>query len=108
MVHAMNDNKENSITEEVLAEEREIYAEQARASGKPDKVVEKIVDGRMNKFYEENCLLEQAYVRDTDKKIEDVIKEAIADLGENIMVARFARFQLGEGLPQGEEDSESE
>jgi elongation factor Ts len=85
------------VTEEVLAEEREIYAEQARASGKPDKVVEKIVDGRMNKFYEENCLLDQPFVRDTDKSVGDLVKETIAKFRENIQVGRFVILAVGEG-----------
>jgi len=85
------------VTQEVLAEEREIYAEQARASGKPDKVVEKIVDGRMNKFYEENCLLDQPFVRDTDKTVGDLVKETIAKFRENIQIGRFVILAVGEG-----------
>ncbi len=87
--------------EEVSAEdferEKVIYRQQALDSGKPEKVVEMIVQGKMEKFYSEVCLLEQAFVKDPDKKILDVVNDAIARLGENIQVRRFARYHLGEG-----------
>jgi len=93
----------DDVTEQVLAEEREIYTEQARASGKPDHVIEKIVDGRMKKFYEENCLLEQPFVRDTDKTVGDLVKEAIAKFRENIQIRQFAVLAVGEaGSSDGE------
>ena len=75
--------------------EREIYRQQAIDSGKPEKVVDKIVDGQIKKFYSEVCLLDQPYVRDTDMTIGDYLKAAIAKIGENIRVRRFARFELG-------------
>jgi len=84
------------IPADMLAKERELFAIQAREGGKPDNVVEKIVDGKIEKFYSENVLLDQVYVRDNDKKVGDLVKEMIASLGENIRVARFARFQLGQ------------
>lgn len=82
------------VTEEVLAQEREIFAHQARESGKPDNIIDKIVTGKMEKFYEENCLLEQPFIKDTDKSIKDLIKEKIAKLGENITVGEFDRMEI--------------
>lgn len=84
------------VTSEVLNKEREIYQEQARASGKPDPVVERIVAGKLEKFYEENCLYEQHFIRDDKHTIKELIAAAIAKLGENMTVRRFARFKLGE------------
>ena len=91
--------------EEVSADEFErekvIYRQQALESGKPEKVVEMIVQGKMEKFYSEVCLLEQSFVKDPDKKVLDVVNDAIARLGENIQVRRFARYHLGEGVAKG-------
>ena len=88
--------------EEVPTEEYEkeiaIYRQQALDSGKPEKVVEKIVDGKMERFYSEVCLLEQAFIKDPDRKVMDIVNDAIARLGENIRVRRFARYHLGEGV----------
>ena len=84
------------VTPEVLNKEREIYQEQARASGKPDPVVERIVAGKLEKFYEENCLYEQHFIRDDKHTIKELIAAAITKLGENMTVRRFARFKLGE------------
>ena len=78
--------------------EKVIYRQQALESGKPEKVVEMIVQGKMEKFYSEVCLLEQSFVKDPDKRVIDVINDAIARLGENIQVRRFARYHLGEGV----------
>ena len=69
---------------------------QAKEAGKPEKMLEKISEGKLRKFYSENCLLEQVFVKDTDKTVSQLIKEKIAQLGENITVARFVRFQLGQ------------
>ena len=80
-----------------LAKEKEIYRLQALESGKPEKVVDKIVEGKIEKFYSEVCLLEQAFIKDQDKKVLAVVNDAIARLGENIQVRRFARYNLGEG-----------
>jgi elongation factor Ts len=80
----------------VIDQEREIYRAQATASGKPDKVIEKIVDGKIDKFLSDICLLEQPFIRDPEKSVKDIVTDAIAKLGENILVRRFARFQLGE------------
>ncbi|HYS06593.1 MAG TPA: translation elongation factor Ts [Candidatus Dormibacteraeota bacterium] len=89
------------VTEDVLNEEREIYRQQAAASGKPPAVVEKIVAGRMEKFYQEFCLMEQPFVRDPNLTVKDVIHNVIAKTGENIRVKRFARFVLGQDHRQG-------
>src|SRR5262245_38179297 len=80
-----------------LEKEKAIYRQQALESGKPEKVVDKIVEGKIEKFYSEVCLLEQAFIKDQDRKVVDVINDAIARLGENIQVRRFARYNLGEG-----------
>ncbi len=85
----------DEVSASVLERERAIHREQAIESGKPEAIVERIVEGRMGKFFAENCLLEQPFVKDTDRKVEDVLKEAIARLGENMRICRFARFQLG-------------
>jgi len=84
------------VPEERIKSEKEILETQARNEGKPDKVIEKIVTGRMNKFYQEVCLLEQPYIRDPDMTVKDLVNQYIAKLGENIIVRRFCRFQLGE------------
>ena len=92
----------DEVTESVLNEEREIYRQQAAATGKPAAVIEKIVTGRMEKFYQEFCLLEQPFVRDPNLTVRDVINAVIAKTGENIRVRRFARFVLGQdGAPKG-------
>jgi len=84
------------IPSNVIEKERELFRSQALEEGKPEKVVDKIVDGRVEKFYAEAALLDQVFVKDNDKKVRDLVNEAIASLGENIRVARFARFQLGQ------------
>lgn len=84
------------VPEEVLEKERKLYREQALEQGKPEKVVDRIVEGKLNKFYQEICLLEQPYIREPEKTISQLITEYIAKLGENIRVKRFTRYQLGE------------
>jgi len=84
------------IPEDVLERERGIYVSQAKDSGKPEKILDKIVDGKMNKFYSEACLLEQPYVKNPDITIQDLLNEMIAKTGENIVIRRFTRYQLGE------------
>jgi elongation factor Ts len=81
---------------DVVEREKEIYATQAKESGKPEKVIEKMVEGKMKKFYSEACLLEQPYVRNPDITVQDLLNELIAKTGENIMIRRFTRYQLGE------------
>ncbi len=88
--------------EEVPAEEfdkeKSIYRQQALGSGKPEKIVDQIVAGKMERFCSEVCLLEQAFIRDQDKKVLDIVNDAIARLGENIQIKRFARYHLGEAI----------
>ena len=88
--------RREEVTPEMLEKEREIYRAQALATGKPEPVVEKIVSGKMEKFYEENCLYEQHYIKDESVTIGEMIKQAISDLGENIIIKRFTRFKVGE------------
>jgi len=84
------------IPSDLLEKEKEIYGTQAKESGKPEKVIEKIVEGKMKKFYSEACLLEQAYVKNPDISVQDLMNEMMAKTGENIVISRFSRFQLGE------------
>ncbi|NOZ91709.1 translation elongation factor Ts [bacterium 3DAC] len=88
--------KREDVPEEIIEQEKEIYRKQALQEGKPEHVVEKIVEGKMKNFYKENVLMEQPFVKDEDKTVEEVIKEAIAKIGENIVVRRFVRWELGE------------
>jgi elongation factor Ts len=82
------------VTQEDLDKEREIFAHQAKESGKPEKIIDKIVEGKMEKFYEENCLLDQPYIKETSLTVGEMIKQRIAILGENITVGKFARFEI--------------
>ena len=93
----MSINREE-IPNDILVREKEIYADQARQSGKPEEIIEKMTEGRLNKFYQENVLMEQIFVKDPDKTVLDLITETVAKLGENILVSRFSRFQLGEKI----------
>ena len=88
--------KEEDVPEEVVSREREIYQGQALEMGKPEKMIVKIVEGKLKKFFKENCLMNQAYVRNPDLTIADLINELIAKIGENITIKRFERFQVGE------------
>lgn len=94
--------------EEVPAEEveheRKVLTEQAKSENKPDHIIEKMVEGRLEKFYEEICLLDQDFIKDSDKKIRDILNDLIAKIGENIKIRRFVRFEVGEGLEKREED----
>jgi len=90
----------NSVSNDIVAKEKEIYTDQAKSSGKPDNIIEKMVEGRLSKFYQENCLMEQAYIKDPDKKVVDLMTETIATLGENITISQFTRFAVGESNPQ--------
>ena len=87
--------RKEDVTDDVLAKEREIYKEQARATGKPENVLEKIVEGRMSKFYSETCLLEQPFVKDPSISVKDQIAGHIQKIGENIQVRRFVRYRMG-------------
>ena len=82
------------VTEGVLEKEREIFVHQAKESGKPENIIEKIVTGKMEKFYEENCVLEQPFIKDTNVTIGELIKQKIALLGENINIGQFSRFEI--------------
>ncbi len=88
--------RREEVTPEILEREREIYREQARASGKPEEVIEKIVAGKMEKFYEETCLYEQHFIKDESLTIRELINQMIAKLGEKIAVRRFVRLKVGE------------
>ncbi len=96
--------RREEVPEEVITRERDIARNQAIKSGKPEKIVDKIVDGRMEKYFEENCLMEQAYIRDDSKTCEQLVKEMIGKIGENIQVRRFTRYEMGEGLEKRNED----
>lgn len=88
--------KRDELDQEHLTKEREIYRQQALNEGKPEKILDKIVDGKIDKYYSEVVLLEQLYVKDNDQTVEEFVKNMIASLGENIKVQRFSRFRLGE------------
>lgn len=91
-----------------LEHEKMVLSEQARNEGKPEKIIEKMVTGRIEKYYKEVCLLEQPFVKDPDKTISDLITESIAKIGENIAIRRFTRYQLGEGIEKKQEDFAAE
>ena len=91
-----------------LEHEKMVLSEQARNEGKPEKIIEKMVSGRIEKYYKEVCLLEQPFVKDPDKTISDLITESIAKIGENISIRRFTRYQLGEGIEKKQEDFAAE
>ena len=86
----------DSVSEDLVKKEKNIYMEQAKSSKKPENVIEKIIEGKMDKYFQENCLLEQPFIKDPDKTIKDLITETIATLGENISVGRYTRFAIGE------------
>ena len=94
-----------SIDSTIISREINIFTDQAKAEGKPDKIIEKMVEGRLSKFYQESCLIDQTYIKDPDKKISDLLTETIATLGENISINRFVRFAVGENptLTNGQE-----
>ena len=88
--------KREDIDESLLKREKAIFLDQAKASGKPENILEKIVDGRVEKFYAESCLLEQQFIKDSDRKVIDLLTEAVSTLGENIIINRFIRYAIGE------------
>ncbi|HET7824988.1 MAG TPA: translation elongation factor Ts, partial [Anaeromyxobacter sp.] len=96
--------RREEVPKDIVAKEVEIAKAQARDQKKPEAILEKIAVGKMEKFYAEFCLLEQPFVRDDKKKIQDVLNEAVAKTGENIQIRRFARFVLGEGLEKKQEN----
>lgn len=84
------------VSQDIIEREKTIYRDQAIEMGKPEKMIDKIVEGKINKFYKESCLMNQAYVRDPNLTIADLLNDVIAKIGENIKISRFARFQIGE------------
>jgi len=88
--------RREDVTQEVLDSKRAAYREEAKASGKPEAVIEKIVSGKMEKFYEENCLYEQHFIKDEGVTVKELVDQAIAKLGENISIRRFSRFKVGD------------
>jgi elongation factor Ts len=100
--------RREEVSAELVEREKEIYRAKAKETGKPDNIIEKIVDGQVNKFYAEVCLLEQPYVKDSDKTVQTYLNETIATIGENMSIRRFTRFALGEGLAKKESDFAAE
>jgi len=98
----------DDVPADAIAREREVQKQRVMEEGKPAQVAERIVEGRMSKFYEEVCLLEQKFVRDDSKTVNEVLSDAIARIGENIRVRRFSRYVLGEGLEKKKSDFASE
>ncbi|EGS31502.1 translation elongation factor Ts [Peptoniphilus sp. oral taxon 375 str. F0436] len=92
------------VPAELIEHEREVLTEQARHENKPEKIIEKMVEGRLEKYYEEICLLDQHFIKDGDLKVQDVLNNLISKIGENIKIRRFVRFEVGEGLEKKEED----
>ncbi len=88
--------RREEVTPEILDQKRKVYSDEAKASGKPEPVIEKIVNGKMEKFYEENCLLEQHFIKDEGITVKELVDQAIAKLGENMSIRRFSRFKVGE------------
>lgn len=96
--------RREEVDPEIIEKEKEILKAQALNEGKPAAIVEKMVDGRIEKFYKENCLLEQEWVKDSDKTIQQLLNEKISTIGENISIRRFVRFERGEGIQKKEEN----
>lgn len=96
------------VEEEVVQREKEVLRAQALEEGKPEKVIEKMIEGRLDKFFKEKCLMEQPFIKDPDKTVQELIHENIARIGENINVRRFARYELGEGIEKETVDFASE
>ena len=92
--------RREDVPEDELERERQIYQQQAIESGKPEKIVSKIVEGKVERFYSEVCLLEQEFIKDPDRQVGDLIKDVVSRLGENVQVRRFMRYHIGEGVPR--------
>jgi elongation factor Ts len=109
-IAAMNPQfvRKDEVSQDVVDREREVLVAKAKESGKPDAVVQKMVDGQISKWMKEICLLDQSFVKDGDKTIEQVQQELIAKIGENIKIRRFVRFELGEGLEKKKDDFAAE
>ena len=100
--------KREEVPQEVLDHEREVLRQQALNEGKPEKIVDKMIAGRIEKYYKENCLLDQEFIKDSDKTISQVITEQIAKIGEKIDIRRYVRYELGEGMEKRNDDFVSE
>jgi elongation factor Ts len=100
--------RREEVASDVLEREKEIYRAKARETGKPENIIEKIIEGQVNKFYADVCLLEQAFVKDPDKSIQQYLNETIATIGENMSIRRFTKYVLGEGLEKKESDFAAE
>lgn len=100
--------KKEDVPQHIIDREKEVLAAQAANEGKPEKIIQKMVDGRIEKFYKEICLLEQPYIKDDDKTVQQLITEKISSIGENISVRRFVRYELGEGLEKRKDDFAAE
>lgn len=100
--------KREEVPQEVLDHEREVLRQQALNEGKPEKIVDKMIAGRIEKYYKENCLLDQEFIKDSDKTISQVIAEQIAKIGEKIDIRRYVRYELGEGMEKRNDDFVSE
>lgn len=96
--------RREEVPTEDLEKEKEILRAQALNEGKPEKIVDRMVEGRINKYYEEFCLMEQSFIKDPDKTIDTLLKEKIAAIGENISIRRFVRYELGEGLEKKQDN----
>jgi elongation factor Ts len=94
----------DEVPGDVLEKEKQILRQQALNEGKPEKIVDKMVEGRIEKFFKETCLLEQPYIRDPEVSVQQVLTETIAKIGENISIRRFVRYEMGEGLQKKEEN----
>ena len=94
--------KREDIDESLLEREKAIFSDQAKDSGKPENILDKIVEGRVEKFFAESCLLEQQFIKDPERKVVDLLTEAVATLGENIIINRFTRFAIGESSDNGQ------
>ena len=90
--------RREELPQDVVEQEKAVYRAQGLNEGKPERIIDKIVEGRMEKFYQQVCLLEQPFIKDPDRTVQDIVNEKIAKIGENISVRRFARFEMGEGL----------
>lgn len=100
--------RKDEVPQDIIEKEKEILRAQALNEGKPEKIVDKMVEGRIEKFYKDVCLLEQPYIKDGDKSVNTLLTETIAEIGENINVRRFVRYELGEGLEKKSCDFASE
>ena len=109
-IAAMNPQfvRKDEVSQQVIDREREVLVAKAKESGKPDQVVQKMVDGQISKWMKEICLLDQSWVKDAEKTIDQVQQELIAKIGENIKIRRFVRFELGEGLEKKKDDFAAE